>query len=350
MNVISDQAKNKYDAIVLANEDELGMLHNEIEQLTSDYNDLSTELSDKRKQLSKFNVRNLKRREELHRDRVNELKQQIYDMKSGQGNHDSNIAQLERETTELRNKLEAANEKIQVLGMEKHNFQKKNWDLKKRVKEKSQKLSDEVNKVMEERDLEWLKFKEQCKANQRLQTLLDLCEGNEIQAFENGKYTNDVREVVLGLHKLHIPIRAIAPSIKLIIEKLTNETVSRLPEYGTIHKIMYEGRCLALLEAGRAMLRDKKSKEPANVLMNDGTTKLKRKYNATIVGTSEGQKSIGLKLFAAENADTLLEANKESLSEVAEIVASVENKEKEDVFSDTSCATSLQQRQIGQMS
>ena len=185
--------------------------------------------------------------------------------------------------------------------------------------------------------MEWLKFKEQCKENQRLQTLLDLCEGNEIQAFENGKYTNNIREVVLELHKLHIPIRAIAPSIKLIIQKLTNDTVSRLPEYGTIHKITYEGRCLALLEAGRAMLRDKESRGPASVLKNDGTTKLKRRYDTAIVGTSEWQKSIGLKLFAAENADTLLQASEESLNEVAEIVASVENREKEEIFSDILC-------------
>ena len=149
MSVISDQAKHKYDAIVLAKDEELGMLRNEIEQLTSDYDDLSEELSNKGKQVSKFNVRNLKKREERHWDKINELKQNINDMKSGLGNHGLNIAQLEKESAELRNKLEAANEKIQALGMEKHNLQTKNWDLKKTVKEKSQKLSNEVNKVME---------------------------------------------------------------------------------------------------------------------------------------------------------------------------------------------------------
>ena len=231
-----------------------------------------------------------------------ELKQNITDMKSGLGNHCLNIGQLEKETAELRNKLEAANEKIQALGMEKHNLQKKNWDLKKTVKEKLQKLSDEVNKEMEERNLEWLKIKEQCKENQQLQTLLDLCEGNEIQAFENGKYTNDVIEVVLGLHKLHIPIGAIAPSIKLIIGKLANHTVSRLPQYETIHRFMYDGKCLALLEAGRAMLRDKEPKGPANVLMNDGTTKLKESTTQQLLEQVEG-KEHWAETVAAENAD-----------------------------------------------
>ena len=135
---------------------------------------------------------------------------------------------------------------------------------------------------------------------------------------------NNMQEVIWGLHQLGIPIRSITPSIKLIVEKLTSSKLQQLPEYGTVHKIMYEGQCLALLQAGRALLRDKANKTPSNVLMNDGTTKRKRKYNTTIVSTSEGQKNIGLKLFATENADSFLAANKESLEEVSEILSSVE--------------------------
>ena len=89
-----------------------------------------------------------------------------------------------------------------------------------------------------------------------------------------------------------------SPAIKSIIGKLTGAKVQHLPSYGTVHKVMYEGKCLALLQAGRAMLNDKEGKEAANILLNDGTTKKARKYNTTIVAMSEGKRTIGLSMLS----------------------------------------------------
>ena len=41
------------------------------------------------------------------------------------------------------------------------------------------------------------------------------------------------------------------------------------------------------------MLNDKEGKEAANILLDDRTTKKARKYNTTIVATSEGKGTIG---------------------------------------------------------
>ena len=110
-----------------------------------------------------------------------------------------------------------------------------------------------------------------------------MCEGEKLTTLNDGCYTDSIREVVIELLKMNISIRNISPAIQVVIEKLTNNAIDSLPSYGTIHKIMYEAKCLALLEAGKTMLQDKDNKSPASVLMNDGTTKRKRNYNAVLV-------------------------------------------------------------------
>ena len=80
-----------------------------------------------------------------------------------------------------------------------------------------------------------------------------------------------MRQVVMELHELKI--RSITPAIRIIIENLCNLKVDRLPLYGTVNKMMYEAKFIALLDAGKACLRDNHNKGSANILMNDRTTK-----------------------------------------------------------------------------
>ena len=63
--------------------------------------------------------------------------------------------------------------------------------------------------------------------------------------------------------------------------------------------MLYEAKCLALLNAGRESLQDKDHTEPANFLLSDGTSKLKKHYNTTIISTSTGVRTIGLQLLPA---------------------------------------------------
>ena len=70
-----------------------------------------------------------------------------------------------------------------------------------------------------------------------------------------------------------VKIRSIASAIKVIIEKLTDFQVERLPSYGAINHLMYEAQFMVLYKADRAMLSEKDGKSTTNILMNDGTRK-----------------------------------------------------------------------------
>ena len=86
------------------------------------------------------------------------------------------------------------------------------------------------------------------KDNIELQNLLDLCERTEIQTYEDGQYIIPIREVVLSLITMNSGHRNIVPAIQVVIDKLTNLKLARIPSYGTLNKSL-SSKCLARLQA-----------------------------------------------------------------------------------------------------
>ena len=52
-------------------------------------------------------------------------------------------------------------------------------------------------------------------------------------------------------------------------------------------------------------------------MLNDGTTNVGRKYNATVVSSSEGYKQIALQMMATQCSDALLAMNQTCLTEIS---------------------------------
>ena len=191
--------------------------------------------------------------------------------------------------------------------------------------------SSKVDCVIDE---QWLKIKELENENKALQEIIDSNEKNELQRFADGKFSDKMRQVVMKLHELKLNTRGIAPAIQIIAEELCGMRPDRLPSYGTVNKIMYEAEFFALVNAGKSCLRDIDEKEISNILLNDGTTKLKKKYNTTIVSTSECVKTIGLQHLAQETGESLLKANQDSLAKLANVLSRVGGKSEEHYLKD----------------
>ena len=189
-------------------------------------------------------------------------------------------------------------------------------------------MQNQETAAQEEMDNQWLRIRHIEKDNIKLQNLLDLC---EIQTFEDGQYVLPIREVVLNLINMNIGHRNIVPAIQVVIDKLTNSKLARMPSYGTINKIVYEAKCLVLLQAGKAMLRDREGKAPSNILLEDATSKKRRTYNAVVIGTSEGLKTINLPTLVTEDSETLVNITKAAFDEVSCVLAKLEGKTAIDV-------------------
>ena len=69
--------------------------------------------------------------------------------------------------------------------------------------------------------------------------------------------------------------------------------------------MVHVAKCLALMQAGKTMLREKEGKDPANILSEDATSKHCKTYNAVIIGTSEGLKNVNLPGLVKEIASVM---------------------------------------------
>ena len=81
-------------------------------------------------------------------------------------------------------------------------------------------------------------------------------------------------------------------------------------------------------------------------MANDGTSRQKRQYNVTQVGTNDGLLTMGLQEMVGEDAATVLECNKSVLNEAADLLAKLRNTDKEQEFKKlvTSCDNTMSDR------
>ena len=95
--------------------------------------------------------------------------------------------------------------------------------------------------------------------------------------------------------------------------------------------MVHVAKCLALMQAGKTMLREKEGKDPANILSEDATSKHCKTYNAVIIGTSEGLKNVNLPGLVKEDAETLVGITKDVFKEIASVMARLDNISEESV-------------------
>ena len=157
--------------------------------------------------------------------------------------------------------------------------------------------------------------------------MVDSIDQKKLSFSDGSKFLDELRQVIMKLHSLNLSTRRICPAIRTAVKGLVGYKIEKLPSYGTLNKLMYEAKCLALLNAGRESLKDKSDKEPSNFLLSDGTSKLKKHYNTTIISTSDGVKTIGLQLLPTEDSETLIRVTEKSFQEVANIMSRVDGRD-----------------------
>ena len=71
--------------------------------------------------------------------------------------------------------------------------------------------------------------------------------------FQDGKYCDDVREVVMKLSSLNVGVNNVDDVIKVVLRKLAKKEVTRLPSAGTKCRLMQEALLVAQLQVAEAM-------------------------------------------------------------------------------------------------
>ena len=102
-------------------------------------------------------------------------------------------------------------------------------------------------KSQRENLLPWLKKSKKINAeNLQLQQFINLMEDNEMITFKEGKYTNEIREVIMELFALNVSMNKVNDVIRVVLKKLANKEVSHLPSKGLKSKLLAEAITLLL--------------------------------------------------------------------------------------------------------
>ena len=110
-----------------------------------------------------------------------------------------------------------------------------------------------------------------------------------IETFTGGQYSDNVREVYHYLTAQGISCRKVEPLIRMVLNKLANEEIDRLPKKSLTATVSAEADLLSKMHVGTIL-----QNEPDSTLHIDGTTKKFSKYSTFNITTGSTGKSLSL--------------------------------------------------------
>ncbi|XP_077987620.1 uncharacterized protein LOC144442217 [Glandiceps talaboti] len=156
------------------------------------------------------------------------------------------------------------------------------------------------------------------KDNTELQHLVDLLENDEIETFYEGKYRDEVREVVMDLLSLNVSMNSVNKVIRTVLKKLANKDVSRLPSNALKTTLLVEAKHLAFVQASDAL-----KSNPDNCLHQDATSKFHRHYQGFQVTLSSGKTfTLGLQETSGGTTADVLQAFTDIIDDMADVITS----------------------------
>ena len=286
MERLAGEAEENYDEILRIrdeseNENELSAANKRMEELEVKYAEQSMKLKSLEKQVKFYKDEKVQHRDWRHKKVMKEIRMKLRISEKTEQYLKEKVEKLMEEKDNALNEISQQEEKLNEILRKKRSLEKKCSDWKGKAKDVHGENKEKLEKRDDEIDEQWLRIRKLERENRDMRELIDTFEASEVATFEEGRYIDVIRNVIMKLHELKLSTRSIAPAIKIITEDLCGMKVERLPAYGTMNKLMYEAKFIALLNAGRASLKEKQG-DVANFLLNDGTTKLKKKYNTKL--------------------------------------------------------------------
>ena len=145
------------------------------------------------------------------------------------------------------------------------------------------------------------------------ETLESILQDTEVNTFEGGRYTDNVRACIYELLSLNVGVRNVAPIIRCVLRCLTHKSVSRLPSYGLTCQMILES-----LTVAQAQLGDELSQiSGSTTLQTDGTTKFGEHFSTYDIRTKEAiTYTLGIRHVFSGSAKNTLETFQEILSDI----------------------------------
>lgn len=236
------------------------------------------------------------------------------------------ILDLEQEKKILSDKVEHFEEKLELFDTTIKSLVNERRALMLRVNHVKKKLKDAERKeiviessLSEEMHLLEDKLKSLETENRELSDLGAVLNSPEIIAFQNGRYTDDIRETIMELLQQNVAMRNVGPIIQTVIQNMTGKCLNKIPSKDAACQILKEANFVAKTHVAKEMLSGNESHLTGNCLSSDGTTKFHKKYQSFQITTLGGrQLSIGMKELAGGDAAEALLSFQHTMQDIAD--------------------------------
>ena len=129
--------------------------------------------------------------------------------------------------------------------------------------------------------------------------------------YKNGKYNDDVRMVYEDLLSTRLSTRNVERCVRLVLEKLAEAKVGRLPKVTFAKDMFLEARGLAQIHVVKVTGQQRES------IYSDGTSKNGHSYTTFDVQSGEDVFIVGLREVGGADAQTHLDLFKDVLEDVS---------------------------------
>eukprot|EP00058_Branchiostoma_floridae_P022050 XP_002607540.1 hypothetical protein BRAFLDRAFT_106488 [Branchiostoma floridae] len=166
------------------------------------------------------------------------------------------------------------------------------------------------------------KLKDLKTENTELKEIQALMETKTVTSFQDGKYNDEIREVVITLLTSGVSMSKFDGVIRTALESLANMTVHRLPSRGLQSRLLVEADILAKCQVAEALLSGEEQNK-RNCLHQDGTSKFFKKYQ-TFDETLPSGRALTMSMSEIPSGDAagITASFKESCRELAEVLCS----------------------------
>ena len=316
---------NNIAGVVAKRKHERDAFEQDLKGLQEQFNEQSEKLNEIQEKLASYTPRNVNKRQKRAHSKINDLKSRISELEVEK-------CSISIELSGVKEKCEQAKSEVEQLKQQKIGLQKKVSHIKKQKSTQA----NEIDLLKEHNAANILKLescaKELKEKNKELEQLTCLLEDETISTFEDGKYVDEVREVIMDLLAMNVSMSKVNEVIRTVLKKLTWKRLSRLPSKAVHSRLFVEVKHLADVQLGRAMLEEADpSQVVGNTLHRDGTTKYHRHYQDFEITTPSCQTySMGLLELGKSDTEAIMDSFKYRVKEIAQALSSGENLTVED--------------------
>ena len=152
--------------------------------------------------------------------------------------------------------------------------------------------------------------------NEELKEIInELKQTEEIQTFQNGRYSNAIRLVCYDLLTHGVSSRNIPHVIEAVVRHLTDKKLTDTPSPTSIKRMAYECNILAKRQTAEVMSQTENA-----TLLYDGTSKHQKKFMLYQIATDKGILTASLDNILSGDTETQLESTKEFLATFSDIL------------------------------